>query len=44
MKRRVRLPVDPGILDWFKRQGPRYQARMNAALCAFVEAHRDRAK
>jgi uncharacterized protein (DUF4415 family) len=32
------------ILDWFKRQGPRYHARMNAALPAFVEAHRQRAK
>jgi uncharacterized protein (DUF4415 family) len=44
MKRQVRLRIDPDILEWFKRQGPRYQARMNAALRAFVEAHPDRAK
>jgi uncharacterized protein (DUF4415 family) len=31
------------VIAWFKRQGPGYQARINAALRAFVEAH-DRAK
>jgi len=35
--------IDPDILNWFKRQGPGYQTRMNAALRAFVEAHQRRA-
>ena len=35
----IRLRIDPDLLAWFKRQGPGYQARINAALRAFVEAH-----
>jgi len=38
-KKGVFLRLDPDILGWFKRQGPRYQTRMNAALRAFMEAH-----
>jgi uncharacterized protein (DUF4415 family) len=38
MKAQVRLRIDPDLLAWFKRQGPGYQARINAALRAFVEA------
>ena len=32
--------LDPDLLAWFKRQGRGYQARINAALRAFVEAHK----
>ena len=39
MKAQIRLRIDPDLLTWFKRQGPGYQARINAALRAFVEAH-----
>jgi uncharacterized protein (DUF4415 family) len=31
------LRLDPDVLAWFKRQGPGWQARMNAALRSFME-------
>jgi uncharacterized protein (DUF4415 family) len=31
------LRLDPDVLDYFKRQGPGWQARMNAALRSFME-------
>jgi uncharacterized protein (DUF4415 family) len=34
------LRVEPDILEWFKTQGGNYQARMNAILRDYVEAHR----
>ncbi len=34
----VSIRLDREVLDWFKRQGPRYQTRMNAVLRAFVKA------
>lgn len=36
----VSVRLDRDVLEWFKRQGPRYQSRMNAVLRAFMEAHR----
>jgi uncharacterized protein (DUF4415 family) len=39
-RRQVTLRLDPEVLDWFKAQGRDYQARINAALRAFVEAHK----
>jgi uncharacterized protein (DUF4415 family) len=30
--------IDDDVLDWYKRQGPGYQTRMNAILRAFKEA------
>ena len=39
LRKHVRLRLDPDLLAWFKRQGPGYHARINAALRAFVEAH-----
>jgi uncharacterized protein (DUF4415 family) len=39
LRQQVRLRLDPDLLAWFKRQGRGYQARINAALRAFVEAH-----
>lgn len=43
-KRQVRLRIDPDVLAWFKRQGPGYQARINAVLRAFVEAQQRRGR
>jgi uncharacterized protein (DUF4415 family) len=39
LRKQVRLRLDLDLLAWFKRQGPGYQARINVALRAFVEAH-----
>lgn len=36
-KKPLSLRVDADVLEWFKRQGPGYQTRMNAVLRAFVE-------
>jgi uncharacterized protein (DUF4415 family) len=38
-KQPVSIRLDPKVLDWFKRQGPRYQTRINAVLRAYVDAH-----
>ena len=37
-KEPISLRVDVDVLDWFKRQGPRYQSRMNAVLRAYMSA------
>lgn len=39
-KQAVSLRVDREVLDWFKRQGPGYQTRMNAVLRAYADARR----
>jgi uncharacterized protein (DUF4415 family) len=31
------LRLDPDVLEYFKRQGPGWQARMNAALRSFMD-------
>ena len=41
-KRPISLRVDIDVLEWFKRQGPRYQSRMNAVLRAYMSAVRVR--
>lgn len=33
------LRLDPDVLEYFKRQGPGWQARMNAALRTFMNKH-----
>ncbi len=35
-KQAISLRVDEDVLEWFRRQGPRYQTRMNAVLRAFM--------
>jgi uncharacterized protein (DUF4415 family) len=35
-KRLVSLRIDDDVLDWFRRQGPGYQTRMNAVLRAYM--------
>lgn len=37
LKQPISLRVDEDILEWFRRQGPRYQTRMNAVLRAYME-------
>ncbi len=39
----VTLRLDRDVLDWFKKQGPRYQTRINALLRAYVEAKKRQA-
>ena len=36
-KQAISLRLDPEVVDWFRKTGPRYQSRMNAVLRAFVE-------
>lgn len=36
-KQAISLRVDEDVLAWFRRQGPRYQSRMNAVLRSFME-------
>jgi uncharacterized protein (DUF4415 family) len=37
-KTSISLRLDADVLEWFKRQGPGYQTRMNAVLRAFKDA------
>ena len=37
-KQPVSIRLDADVLEWFRRQGPRYQSRINAALLAFMHA------
>lgn len=43
MKKRAKKPIslriDPEVYVWFRKQGPRYQSRINAVLKAYMEAH-----
>ena len=39
-KTQVALRVDDDVLEWFKAQGAGYQARINAVLRAYRDAHR----
>lgn len=36
LKKAVTLRVDADILDWFKKNNPKYQSAMNAALRKYV--------
>jgi len=38
-KAALSLRLDPGVIEWFKAQGPRYQTRINAVLQSYVKAH-----
>jgi uncharacterized protein (DUF4415 family) len=38
-KELVSIRIDPDVLGWFRKQGKRYQTRMNAVLRSYVEAH-----
>lgn len=38
-KTAVTIRLDRQVLNWFKAKGPGYQARINALLRAYMEAH-----
>ncbi|PKR87361.1 hypothetical protein CXZ10_20135 [Pleomorphomonas diazotrophica] len=40
LKTPVNAKFDADVVDWFKAQGRGYQARMNAVLRRYMEAHR----
>ena len=39
-KQAISLRVDTDVLGWFKRQGPRYQSRINAVLRSYMTQRR----
>ena len=39
-KQRLTVRLDADLVDWFKAQGPNYQARINAVLRAYAERAR----
>jgi uncharacterized protein (DUF4415 family) len=36
----ISVPVDPDVLEYFRKDGPGYQSRINAVLRAYVRAQR----
>jgi uncharacterized protein (DUF4415 family) len=43
-KQPISLRVDGDVLAWFRKQGPRYQSRINAVLRSYVVAMRERSR
>lgn len=41
-KQQITLRIDAEVLEFFKHTGKRYQSRINAVLCSYVEAHKAR--
>ena len=39
-KKLVSLRIDEDVLNFFRRSGKRYQTRINAVLCSYVDAHK----
>jgi len=38
-KKQLTLRIDSDVLEWYRRQGPGYQTRINALLRAYMQAH-----
>lgn len=38
-KKLLTLRVDSDVLEWYKKQGPGYQTRINALLRAYMQEH-----
>jgi uncharacterized protein (DUF4415 family) len=38
-KEQLTIRVDSDVLEWYKRQGPGYQTRINALLRAYMQEH-----
>jgi uncharacterized protein (DUF4415 family) len=38
-KKQLTLRVDPDVIEWYQRQGPGYQTRINSLLRAYMEEH-----
>jgi len=36
----VSLRIDRDVLEWFRKEGPRYQSRMNAVLRSYMDQSR----
>jgi uncharacterized protein (DUF4415 family) len=41
-KRLLSLRLDNNVVEWFKRQGPGYQTRIDAMLRAFARQQEDK--
>ncbi|MGI8836318.1 MAG: BrnA antitoxin family protein [Pyrinomonadaceae bacterium] len=39
-KKQLTLRVDSDVVDWYKKQGPGYQTRINSLLRAYMREHR----
>jgi len=39
-KKQLTLRVDSDVVDWYKKQGPGYQTRINSLLRAYMKEHR----
>ncbi|MGH9455392.1 MAG: BrnA antitoxin family protein [Terriglobia bacterium] len=39
-KEQLTIRVDSDVLEWYKKQGPRYQTRINALLRAYMQERR----
>jgi uncharacterized protein (DUF4415 family) len=39
-KTSLSLRLDPVVVEWFRKQGPGYQTRMNAVLKAYVDTQK----
>jgi uncharacterized protein (DUF4415 family) len=37
-KEAISIRIDMDVLEWFRKQGPRYQTRMNAVLRSYMKA------
>jgi uncharacterized protein (DUF4415 family) len=38
-KRQLTIRIDSDVLEWYRRQGPGYQTRINALLRAYMQEH-----
>jgi len=38
-KQQLTIRVDSDVLDWYKKQGPGYQTRINSLLRAYMQEH-----
>jgi uncharacterized protein (DUF4415 family) len=38
-KVQLTIRIDREVLDWYRKQGPRYQTRISRLLRAYMEAH-----
>ena len=41
-QQKISINVDREVLEYFRKDGPGYQKRMNAALKSFMRAHQDK--
>jgi uncharacterized protein (DUF4415 family) len=39
-KKQLTLRVDGDVVEWYQKQGPGYQTRINSLLRAYMEEHR----